>query len=74
MEFEIWWLLVIPVCFGLGWIAARVDIRHVIAESRSLPRSYYKALNALLDEQPDKAIDIFVEIARLDPETVSPAR
>ena len=69
MEFEAWWLLVIPFCFGLGWIAARVDIRHVNAESRSLPRSYYKALNALLDEQPDKAIDIFVEIARLDPET-----
>ncbi len=69
MEFEVWWLLVIPFFFALGWIAARIDIRHVIAESRSLPRSYYKGLNALLDEHPDKAIDIFVEIARLDPET-----
>lgn len=69
MEFETWWLLGIPLFFALGWIAARIDIRHVINESRSLPRSYYKGLNALLDEDPDKAIEIFVDIARLDPET-----
>lgn len=69
MEFETWWLLGIPFFFALGWIAARVDIRAVVSESRNLPRSYYKGLNVLLDEQPDKAIDIFVDIARLDPET-----
>ncbi len=69
MEFEIWWLLGIPFFFALGWIAARVDIRHLLAESRSLPRSYYKGLNALLNDEPDKAIDIFVDIARVDPET-----
>ncbi|NCV86098.1 MAG: lipopolysaccharide assembly protein LapB, partial [Oxalobacteraceae bacterium] len=65
MEFEVWWLVSIPFFFALGWIAARVDIRHVISESRRLPRSYYQGLNALLDEDPDKAIDAFVEIARL---------
>lgn len=70
MEFEIWWLLGIPVFFALGWIAARVDIRHVIAESRSLPRGYFKGLNFLLNDQPDKAIDAFIEILKLDPETV----
>jgi lipopolysaccharide biosynthesis regulator YciM len=69
MEFETWWLLCIPFFFALGWIAARVDIRQVLAESRSLPRSYYKGLNALLNDESDKAVDIFVDIARLDPET-----
>ena len=69
MEFEVWWLVSIPFFFALGWIAARVDIRHVISESRRLPSSYYQGLNALLDEDPDKAIDAFVEIARLDQET-----
>jgi lipopolysaccharide assembly protein B len=69
MEFEVWWLVSIPFFFALGWIAARVDIRQVISESRRLPSSYYQGLNALLDEDPDKAIDAFVEIARLDPET-----
>jgi len=69
MEFELWWLLGIPVFFGLGWIAARVDIRQLVSESRSLPRGYFKGLNFLLNEQPDKAIDAFIEIVRLDPET-----
>jgi lipopolysaccharide biosynthesis regulator YciM len=69
MEFEAWWLLSIPFFFALGWIAARVDLRSVVAESRQLPRSYYQGLNALLDDHPDKAIDIFIDVARLDPET-----
>lgn len=70
MEFETWWLLGVPVFFGLGWIAARVDIRQLVSESRSLPRGYFKGLNFLLNEQPDKAIDAFIEIVKLDPETV----
>jgi lipopolysaccharide assembly protein B len=70
MEFETWWLLGIPVFFGLGWIAARVDIKQLVSESRSLPRGYFKGLNFLLNEQPDKAIDAFIEIVKLDPETV----
>ncbi|NMM36500.1 MAG: lipopolysaccharide assembly protein LapB [Glaciimonas sp.] len=70
MEFEIWWLLGIPIFFGLGWIAARVDIRQLLSESRSLPSGYFKGLNFLLNEQPDKAIDAFIEIVKLDPETV----
>lgn len=70
MEFEFWWLLGIPVFFGLGWIAARVDINQLVSESRTLPRGYFKGLNFLLNEQPDKAIDAFIEIVKLDPETV----
>ncbi|MYM65368.1 lipopolysaccharide assembly protein LapB [Pseudoduganella sp. FT55W] len=69
MEFELWWLLGIPVFFGLGWVAARVDIRQLLSESRTLPRGYYKGLNHLLNEQPDKAVDAFIEIVRLDPES-----
>lgn len=70
MEFELWWLLGMPVFFGLGWIAARVDIRQLVSESRSLPQGYFKGLNFLLNDQPDKAIDAFIEIVKLDPETV----
>lgn len=69
MEFEIWWLLGIPVFFALGWVAARVDIKQLLSESRTLPRGYFKGLNFLLNEQPDKAIDAFIDIVKLDPET-----
>lgn len=70
MELEAWHLLVIPLFFALGWTAARVDIRHVMQESRAVPRSYFKGLNYLLNEQPDQAIEAFLEVARLDPDTL----
>ena len=69
MEFELWMLLGIPFFFGLGWIAARVDINSLVFESRTLPRGYFKGLNHLLNDQPDKAIDSFIEIVKLDPES-----
>ncbi|MDA8256354.1 MAG: lipopolysaccharide assembly protein LapB [Betaproteobacteria bacterium] len=70
MEIELWWLLVLPVFFVLGWVAARIDIKHLVQESRALPRSYFKGLNFLLNEQPDQAIEAFIEAARVDPETI----
>lgn len=70
MEFGLWWLLALPAFFALGWVAARIDIRHVIRESRALPRSYFQGLNFLLNEQPDKAIEAFLDAARVDPETI----
>ena len=69
MDFELWMLLGIPFFFGLGWIAARVDINSLVFESRTLPRGYFKGLNHLLNDQPDKAIDSFIEIVKLDPES-----
>lgn len=70
MEFEYWWLLGFPLFFGLGWVAARIDIRHLVRESRSLPRSYFRGLNFLMNEQPDKAIEAFIEVVKVDPETI----
>ena len=70
MEFEYWWLLGFPLFFGLGWMAARIDIKQIVRESRALPRSYFKGLNFLLNEQPDKAIEAFIEVVKVDPETV----
>lgn len=67
--FEYWQLLLIPVFFGLGWAAARIDMRQVVHESRALPRSYFQGLNFLLNEQPDKAIDSFLEVASVDSQT-----
>ncbi|HET6263517.1 MAG TPA: lipopolysaccharide assembly protein LapB [Usitatibacter sp.] len=70
MEFEIWWLLALPVFFGMGWMAARVDIKSLLTESRALPTSYFRGLNFLLNEQPDKAIESFLQVAKENPQTV----
>jgi lipopolysaccharide biosynthesis regulator YciM len=69
MDFESWWLIFLPLLFGLGWLAARFDFRQMLTETRALPDSYFKGLNFLLNEQPDRAIDAFIEVAKLDPET-----
>jgi lipopolysaccharide biosynthesis regulator YciM len=68
--FEYWWLLAFPLFFSLGWLAARIDIKHLLSESRRLPASYFKGLNFLLNEQTDKAIEAFIEAARADTETL----
>ncbi|MBC7944232.1 MAG: lipopolysaccharide assembly protein LapB, partial [Burkholderiales bacterium] len=70
MEFEFWWLLTFPLFFGLGWLAARIDIKQLMSESRALPLSYFRGLNFLLNEQPDKAIEAFIEVVKVDPQTI----
>lgn len=70
MEFELWWLLALPVFFGMGWVAARIDIKSLLSESRALPSSYFKGLNFLLKEQPDRAIESFLQVAKENPQTV----
>lgn len=70
IEFDYWQLLLFPLFFGLGWLAARIDIRHLVRESRALPRSYFQGLNFLLNAQPDRAIEAFVEAVKVDPQTI----
>jgi lipopolysaccharide biosynthesis regulator YciM len=70
MEFEPWMLLVFPLFFGMGWWAARLDIKNLLSESTALPESYFQGLNFLLNEQQDKAIDAFIEVVKIDPHTV----
>jgi lipopolysaccharide biosynthesis regulator YciM len=70
MDLEYWWLLALPLFFALGWMAARIDIKQLVTESRALPVSYFKGLNFLMNEQPDKAIEAFIEVVKVDPQTV----
>lgn len=69
MEFQSYWLLALPLFFGLGWVAARLDLRQLLTESRALPAAYFKGLNFLLNEQPDQAIEAFSEVARSHQQT-----
>jgi lipopolysaccharide biosynthesis regulator YciM len=62
-------LLGLMVAFGLGWLASRFDLRQWKRELQESPKAYYKGLNLLLSEQPDKAIDAFIEAVQQDPGT-----
>ena len=54
-EIQYWWLIALPVFFGLGWLAARIDIKQVLSETRSLPAAYFRGLNYLLHGETNKA-------------------
>ena len=73
MEFELWWLLALPVTFGLGWLASRLDLLQLKRDGKNRSTAslaYFRGLNFLLSEQQDKAIDAFIEAVTADPETV----
>ncbi|HEX5338306.1 MAG TPA: lipopolysaccharide assembly protein LapB [Gallionella sp.] len=70
MDFEPWMLLIFPLFFGMGWLAARIDIKELLSESSALPQSYFQGLNFLLNEDQDKAIEAFIEVVKVDPQTV----
>ena len=70
MEFDLSWLLWgLPIAFGLGWVASRLDLRQMRIENRQAPKAYFRGLNHLLNEQQDQAIDAFIEAVRNDPDT-----
>lgn len=70
MEYQNWWLLVLPVFFLLGWLAARIDVKQLISETKQVPSNYIDGLNFLLNEEKDKAIEVLAELARVDPDSV----
>jgi len=74
IQIETGWLLLIPIFFGLGWLASRWDLRLEARQDErerlKQQRSTFKGLNLLLNEQPDQAIETLVKVAQLDPETV----
>jgi lipopolysaccharide biosynthesis regulator YciM len=69
---ESYWLLLLPLAAASGWWAARWDRRRESADRHGydLPSAYFKGLNYLLNEQPDKAIEVFVKALEVDSETV----
>jgi len=70
MEFDLSLLLLgLPIAFGLGWLASRMDIRQLKLENQQAPKAYFKGLNFLLNEQQDQAIDAFIEAVQNDPDT-----
>ncbi len=70
MEFDLSWILLgLPLAFGLGWLASRMDLRQLRLENRQTPKAYFKGLNFLLNEQQDQAIDAFIEAVQQDPDT-----
>ena len=66
MMFELLWLL-LPVAAASGWYAARRS--SVNGAGNSLTPDYFRGLHYLLNDQPDRAIEVFIKVLELDNET-----
>jgi lipopolysaccharide assembly protein B len=67
---DLLWLL-LPVAAASGWVVGRRE-RHRRRPSRGslIAPEYFRGLNYLLNEQPDKAIEVFIRMVEVDQETV----
>ena len=64
----IWLLLLLPTAAASGWLMAKRERR--TASAKKLPEAYFTGLSFLLNEQPDKALRVFLDAVEMDSETV----
>ena len=65
------WPLLLPAAAWSGWWIARQNFSsHDSKKANRLSREYVVGLNYLLNEQPDKAVDIFIKLLEVDSDTV----
>ncbi len=65
-----WLVLLLPFAAFSGWVAARNHYKKRYNNNTAISPEYFKGLNYLLEEQPDKAIDIFIRLLEVNSETV----
>lgn len=70
MPLEFLWLL-LPVAAASGWWMSRRSLARDQGSAR-VPPDYFKGINFLLNEQPDKAIEVFTKMVEVDSDTVEP--
>lgn len=67
---DLLWLL-LPLAVVSGWMAGRGDQRRRQESSRQgLSSGYFRGINFVINEQPDKAIEVFTRMLEVNTETV----
>ncbi|MGC3836012.1 lipopolysaccharide assembly protein LapB [Moritella viscosa] len=68
--FELLFLL-LPVAAAYGWYMGRRNGRYLQQDKQhTMSREYVTGLNFLLSDQPDKAVDLFIDLLDVDSETI----
>jgi lipopolysaccharide biosynthesis regulator YciM len=68
----VWLLLLLPAAAASGWWMASRDHKApaITPVPSQVPDAFFKGLNLLLNEQPDKALNVFLEAAEVNKDTV----
>lgn len=63
---ELGWLIIpiilLPVFFAMGWFAARIDMKTVLKQAKTIPSGFYASLDALVDKNTSKAARNLAEV------------
>lgn len=74
LDATFFWVLGLFAAAAAGWWAARsLQLPRGVAfspSSSSVPDAYFQGLNFLLNEEPDKALEVFLRMVEVDNETV----
>lgn len=64
---ELGWLIIpiilLPVFFAMGWFAARIDMKTVLKQAKTIPSGFYASLDALVDKNTSKAARNLAEVS-----------
>lgn len=64
-------LLLLPVAATCGWwMGKRANDEQQHHDQHLIHQNYFKGLNYLINEQPDKAVDVFIKLLEVDSDTV----
>lgn len=65
-----WLFFLLPIAAISGWLSARSHYKKRYRQSSNYDPDYFRGINYLLNEQPDKAIDVFIKLLEVNSETV----
>jgi lipopolysaccharide assembly protein B len=65
-----WFFLLLPIAAASGWWVARHGLPQRTVPVAVPDAAFLRGLSYLLDQRPDKAIDVFLRMAEVDGETV----
>ncbi|MBL4744019.1 MAG: lipopolysaccharide assembly protein LapB [Cycloclasticus sp.] len=63
-------IMLLPIAAASGWYFAYRHYRRATKNTAGDHGGYFKGLNYLLNEQPDKAIGVFIDLLEVDHETI----
>ena len=64
-------LMLLPVAAGCSWyLGKREGYTGGRQRQSKMHKDYFKGLNFLINEQPDKAVDVFINLLEVDGDTV----
>lgn len=73
MDNELWVILLpiilLPVFFAMGWFAARIDMKTVLKQAKTIPTGFYKSLDALVDRNTGRAVRELAEVVDQQPQS-----